>query len=302
MAAKVWVVGAGKGGVGKTFVSSSLAITLAKIGHRVALIDYDLSCANLHTCIGIAPSSKNIFDYLDNKATLSQLVHETKIPKLSLIQGVWNQWTPIAPEFCARKNLINDARALDFDYVIIDQGPGATELHLNHFVEADESILVSTPEPTSIEKSYRFLESYLWHQYVKHGAKPELRGVLDDYRKMPKIAQGTFQQFLEQKVRLGRAEFDLIHQKPIRLIVNESRSHLDHDLGHSIKSVCTKFFELNLKYLGSIDYDNAVWQAVRNKEAFLVSKPFTPLSGQFLALCKSLIGPEMHAQQFRAVI
>src|SRR6476659_2547 len=49
-ARRIIAVGGGKGGIGKTLVSSNMAIALAQLGHRVMLVDGDLGGANLHTC------------------------------------------------------------------------------------------------------------------------------------------------------------------------------------------------------------------------------------------------------------
>jgi flagellar biosynthesis protein FlhG len=50
----LWAVGGGKGGVGKSVVSSSLAIAFARRGLRCALVDLDLGAANLHSLLGVA--------------------------------------------------------------------------------------------------------------------------------------------------------------------------------------------------------------------------------------------------------
>ena len=88
----------------------------------------------------------------------------------------------------------------------------------------------------------------------------------------------------------------------MRLIINQSRSRLDQDLGHSIKSVCHKYFNLPVSYLGSIDFDNAVWQSVKSREPFLVGKPFTPLSAQFLAICRQISSANLNATQYKSVV
>src|SRR5271166_4745706 len=64
----IWAVGGGKGGVGKSFISSSLAICLARMGKTVTLIDLDLGGANLHTCLGqkinLKPNRRTLSDFL----------------------------------------------------------------------------------------------------------------------------------------------------------------------------------------------------------------------------------------------
>jgi flagellar biosynthesis protein FlhG len=86
--------------------------------------------------------------------------------------------------------------------------------------------------------------------------------------------------------------FEKLSTSPVRLLINTSRSQSNADLGYSMKSVCSKYYDLGLDYLGAIDFDNAVWQSIRNREPVLVSQPFTPLAGQFLSMCKHLIAPD----------
>src|SRR3989344_2793977 len=59
----IWAIGGGKGGVGKSLISSSLAVSLARFGFRVIAIDLDLGAANLHTSLGIAPPATTLSDF-----------------------------------------------------------------------------------------------------------------------------------------------------------------------------------------------------------------------------------------------
>ena len=52
-APRIWAVGGGKGGVGKTVVASSLAVALARSGVRCVAVDADFGAANLHTLLGV---------------------------------------------------------------------------------------------------------------------------------------------------------------------------------------------------------------------------------------------------------
>lgn len=305
MSAKIWTVGAGKGGVGKTFVSSSLGITLSKLNHRVLLIDFDLTGANLHTTFGQSPSSKNLSNYFSGETKLMDLVYATEIPKLSLIQGFWDSWSPTELTLEQTKKLINEARNLPFDYVVFDLGAGPAMSHLELFHQADERILITNSEPTSVEKNYRFIEAFICHS-LREVSTPDSYKKLDDalkeYRKTHKKGFFSFREHLTKETGFDFDFFEQVQQKPLRLIINETRSRLDQDLGHSIKSVCRKYFDFSIDDAGWIDYDNAVWQSVRNREPVLIDKPFTPLAGQFLSICKHLTNPNFHANIYRAVV
>lgn len=299
--AKLWVVASGKGGVGKTFVSSSLGLTLSKLGHSVVVVDLDLSGANVHTVYGMNPSHMNIRHFFEGGKTLQELVIPTQFSRLSYVQGFWDSWTPIDFSMAQIENLVPQLKSLRADYVIVDLGAGALEPHLNLFRAADEKFLVTTPEPTSIEKTYRFIESYVCHS-LKENATPDAYGnmisTLRSHRQRTLAKPFSFRSYLKDQTGIHYDFFENLTTSPVRLIVNSARSQTECDLGHSMKSVCNKYYDLGLDFLSSIDYDNAVWQSVKGREHVLIAQPFTPLAGQFLATCKQLIAPE----ELRAVV
>lgn len=302
---KIWVVGAGKGGVGKTFISSSLAITLTKLNFSVLVIDFDLSGGNIHTSLGCRPTNVSLTSFLSSDSTLSNLIQPTNIPRLSFIQGVGHDWEPVACDVTYATRLYKNAQTLPFDYVIIDLGPGTSAVQMELFKNADEKFLVTSAEPTSIEKNYRFIENWFVYHLKENStqeAYAKLRQSLNNYRTEHKRGHFSFRKYVADSAGFSIDYFETFTEKPIRLILNGSRSHQDQNLGFSIKSICNKYFDLKIDYVGYIDHDNAVWQSVRNKDVFLIEKPFTPLSGQFLSICKYLTSSEINANLYKAVI
>lgn len=298
---KLWVVASGKGGVGKTFVSSSLGMTLSKLGHSVVIVDLDLSGANIHTALGLPPSHMNVRHFFEGVKTLQELVIPTPFPHLSYVQGFWDSWTPTDFSYAQVHTLLPEIKKLRADYVIVDLGAGALEAHLELFKAADEKFLITTPEPTSIEKTYRFIEAYMCHS-LRENSTPDAYGnmisTLRNHRQRTLQKPFSFRSYLKDQTGLHYDFFEALSTTPVRLVMNTSRSQSNCDLGHSIKSVCNKYYDLGIDYLGAIDFDNAVWQSIRVREHVLVAQPFTPLAGQFLATCKQLIDPE----ELRAVV
>ncbi|MGZ3773581.1 MAG: P-loop NTPase [Pseudobdellovibrionaceae bacterium] len=298
---KIWVMTSGKGGVGKTFISSSLGITLSKLGHTVVIIDLDLSGANVHTSLGNFPANENIRHFFEGDRNLEDL--KTKTPFLNLfnIQGFWDSWSPNSLSNAHIERLLLEIKKLKADYVIIDTAGGATEMHHELLKAADEKFIITSPEPTSIEKTYRFTEAYICHS-LKINSTPEaynkLISTLRDYRQGVLDKPFSFRSYLRNATGIHFDFFEDLSSKPIRLIVNSARGQSDSELGYSIKSVCNKYYDLNVDYSGSICFDNAVWQSIRRQEHVFAAQPFTPLAGQFLNLCKLLIDPE----ELRAVV
>lgn len=305
MKSRLIAVGAGKGGVGKTFVASSIAITMAKLGKSTLIIDCDFAGANIHTTLGAQISETTVLAYFNKEQALANIIQPTSIPKLSFIHGVWNDWAPTDVSIETAQQLMTDLKELPFDNIVIDLGPGATPANLEIFRNADEKILVSSAEPTSLEKSYRFIEAYVVSQLELAGTKDaiiKLRNDLKKYRQRNKKNHFSFRNYLTEMTGFTFDHFESLNQTPVRLILNGTRSHQDQQLGYSIKSVCNKYFDLSINYTGYIDYDNAVWQSIRNRKPFLIEMPFTPLSGQFLSICKNIMATEIGANQSRAVI
>lgn len=309
MSANIWVVGSGKGGVGKTFVTSSLGITLSKLGRSVLIVDFDLSGANLHTCFGLAPSERTLRNYFDGSHKLVDLVQPTDVPRLSYIQGYWDDWSLSEISVDQVRKFMESCRATEFDIVIVDLGAGSGLSNMEMMKMADERIVITDPEPTSVEKMYRYLESYICHglrDYSNSESFQKIQLALRDYRAAKKTGLFSFRDYLQDATGFSFDYFDQLNEHPIRLIVNSTRSRLDQDLGFSIKSVISKYFDLKIDYMGALEYDNAVWQSVRNMEPALIGKPFTPLASQFLTIAKHLLSAKnernFSANQYKAVV
>lgn len=289
---KIWVIAAGKGGVGKTFIASSIAITLARLGSKVTLVDMDLAGANAHSFLGMPPSHLNIRHFFEGQKNIHELPVKSPIPKLSLIQGFWDSWNPVDVSLEQSMVFFKALKSLKTEHVILDISSGSSIANLEVLRRADERIIITDPEPVSIEKSYRMIESYICHS-LKSGASPEayqnLIQILREQRVGNKVEGFTLKKYVNEHEGIEKNTFKDINMFPLKIIMNSSRSHIDQDLGHSIKSVCKKYFEINIEFLGSIDFDNAVWQSARKREPVLIAQPFTPLAGQFMSICKTLI-------------
>ena len=87
-ACRVWAIGGGKGGDGKSLLTANVGITLAQMGKRVCVIDTDLGGANLHTCLGVTRPTSTLDDFVKRETEgLHELAVQTPVPNLSLISG-----------------------------------------------------------------------------------------------------------------------------------------------------------------------------------------------------------------------
>lgn len=148
--AKAWLIASGKGGVGKSMVTSCLGVALSRQGQKVVIVDADIGLRDQDAILGL--ENRIVYDILDviNKGcTLSQaLVQHSLYEKLSLLP---------ASQFARVKNMdpkgfrkvIGQLRSR-FDHILIDC-PAGVERGLRAIADAaDEVILVSTPDDVCI--------------------------------------------------------------------------------------------------------------------------------------------------------
>ncbi len=294
---RVWAVGGGKGGIGKSFISSSLAICLARISKSVTLIDMDLGSANLHTCLGMKIPPLSISDFISGRVTeLQQVVVPTDIQNLSFISG-FNDALNIADLSGDKKErLIQSFRTLPSPHIILDLGAGTAENTLDFFLAADQKIVTVVPEPTSIENAYRFIKSAFYRHLRQAERTLGLQGLIEEAMDgRNKLGIRSPADLLGYVVRVNPAvgaELNrLIADFRLNIILNQVRTRTDIELGHSIKSVCHKYFGIHAEYLGYIDHDNAVWQALRKKRPLVIEHPYSSIVGQFLGMTKNLLNP-----------
>lgn len=293
----IWSFASGKGGVGKTLISTGFALTLAKKGYSVLAIDMDLTGANMHTAFGCSPQNISLRHFFEGSMSLSSTLQKTKYPRLNFVQGFWDSWSPTELTQDQILHFFSELKKLSFDFVIIDLGPGGTKDYLQIFHKSDEKFLITTPDPSSIEKTYRFLESFICSNLKTElntdGYNSLLKSLRDSKFKSHEEGFFSFRNYLKQASEsFDFKYFDKLSEKPIRLILNNSRSQTQMQLGYSIKSVVKKYFDLRLEYTGCFPHDSALLQSKKNNDHTLDLHPFSPLVGEFLTISKQLIDLE----------
>lgn len=153
-------VASGKGGVGKSVVSTNLALALAKSGRRTILADLDVGGADAHIMVGELNPSVTITDFLERRvARLNDLaIPVTFHPNLHLIAGTGNTLATANMGYASKKRLMKQFQDLDAEVVVIDIGAGTNYHALDFFLMADIHVAVATPEPTSVLDLYRFIK------------------------------------------------------------------------------------------------------------------------------------------------
>ncbi len=295
---RIWAIGGGKGGVGKSFISSSMGQALAKAGKRVVVVDLDLGGANLHTSLGIRGTEFTLSDYLNGKVTdINRVAGVTDIDRLRLISGASDTLNIANIKYFQKAKLLRNLAHLDTDYVILDLGAGTSFNTLDFFIHADHGLVSVTPDPGSVENTYRFLKCVFIRQLraVPEQTREMIQQVLMHRRKGGRKA-GSLADFLEDITRQKPSVAASIRQEldtlKLHIIVNQVMEPEDTELGRSIQMVCSRYFGTKIGYLGFLHHDRMVLKSLQQRRPFLSTFPQSRLAIHIDTLVASLMAQD----------
>jgi len=155
--ARIIVVTSGKGGVGKTTTSAAFAMGLAERGHRTVVIDFDVGLRNLDLIMGC--ERRVVFDFVNviqGEAGLRQsLIKDKRNPNLFVLPASQTRDKDALTVEGVGKVL--DELSEDFDFIVCDSPAGIEKGATMAMYYADDAIVVSNPEVSSVRDSDRMI-------------------------------------------------------------------------------------------------------------------------------------------------
>lgn len=250
-AARVLAVASGKGGVGKTNVAVNLAVTFAKQGYQVVVLDCDLGLANVDALLGLHPKF-TLQHVLTRQRRLEEVVLEGPagvriVPGASGLSELADLTDAQRDDLMARLGGI-DGMA---DIVILDTGAGISANVLQFVVAAGDVLIVTTPEPTAITDAYALIK------------------------------------VVTSRVTQARGEAPM----RMRLVVNQTMNDAEaRETATNIVTVAKRFLDVDIEPLGGIPADPAVLRAVRSQGPFTLLTPRAPASQAVERLAMRILG------------
>lgn len=288
-------VGGGKGGIGKSFLSANVAVSLTRQGYSVALVDLDFGAANLHTCLGVPSPKIGLFDFVSGRIeNLEDVAVSGGVPGLTLYGGGQEFWQQIRPQAAQKIRLISRLQRLNVDYVILDLGAGTHVNTLDFFIFSHAGIVVVVPEPTSIENAYVFLKSVLYRKlqsivkaiHQEEAAERLLQSLGDPRFATPPLAQ--LQKFASEEPEIGQKILSLIQMTHLGVVMNQVRTNADAEIGSSITQISQRYFGFSAEFLGAAIFDDVVWKSLRSRRPVCVDFPDSNVSQGLMAIAKTL--------------
>jgi len=156
--ARIVVVTSGKGGVGKTTTSASFSSGLAMHGHKTVVIDFDVGLRNLDLIMGC--ERRVVYDFVNviqGEATLNQaLIRDKQLDNLYILPASQTRDKDALTKQGVEK-VLNDLSGMGFDYIVCDSPAGIETGALMAAYFADDALVVTNPEVSSVRDSDRIL-------------------------------------------------------------------------------------------------------------------------------------------------
>lgn len=289
-------IGGGKGGVGKTILTTNLGAMLARKGLRVGFIDGDLRGANLHLCLGVQRPKVGLQDFLQHRvSSLDKVAHHTRIPNTWLVSGASDIVNLANPNFAQKRRLINNLRKMEADYVFVDLGAGADYHVCDFFAAYQHGIVVLDGLPTSVENAYGFLKNGIVRGFVRMfpGRKELHRRI----RAMADPGSSSGVSTVAHMLRALAAEFpeesehmkQWLHAKKTLLVLNMVRNKDDIVVGERFRELVKRYLETNLLYIGYVTYAPEIRDSVRAMQPAVVGDKDTTLTRCFEAVAANFL-------------
>ncbi|MGR3759057.1 septum site-determining protein MinD [Roseobacteraceae bacterium NS-SX3] len=189
---KVIVVTSGKGGVGKTTSAAAISAGLASRGHKTVVIDFDVGLRNLDMIMGC--ERRVVFDFINviqGDAKLKQaLIRDRRLETLSVLPTSQTRDKDALTREGVEK-VLNELKE-EFDYIICDSPAGIERGAQMAMYFADEAVIVTNPEVSSVRDSDRMLGllNSMTHRAEQKGAEPVKAQVLITRHDAQRIESG----------------------------------------------------------------------------------------------------------------
>lgn len=251
--AKTIAVVSGKGGVGKSNFTINFALKLIEQNKKVLIIDLDIGMGNVDILLGLQ-AKQSIVEMYENHLSIRDIIEigPNDIAYISAGSGlstVFNMDEAKLNYFLDQFNEITS----DYDYIFFDMGAGASNDSLAYILAADECILVTTPEPTSMMDGYAMIK----HIHYKNEQLPFYLLInraqsVNEGKQIIKKLQRVTQHFLGKEITpLGVLPDDkkvskaVISQVPF--VLYDSSAHVSRAIEQIVKQYLTDTINVDQK-------------------------------------------------------
>ena len=291
--------GGGKGGVGKTSLTVGLGLCLAALGKSVILVDGDLGGANLRTTLGSPEAKHTSVDFfIRHEGTIEDLVTPTHFKNLRFIGGQGGVLGLANPKYSQKLKFINQLKKLDADFVFLDLGAGITYDTLDFFLSSDRGVLVTSPDPPSLDKTYGFIKTATYRKIVRL-----CEGDKVVYRHIKQMAASAFRPTIDQFLSGLKVEspescasvLKRLYEQPVGLILNMVMHRREIGDVNKLTAVISRNIGMAVEFLGWVTYDPSIRRSIRKQVPFVIARPKSKASRDVVKIAVEKLLPRRKA-------
>ncbi|MBI5409548.1 MAG: P-loop NTPase [Nitrospirae bacterium] len=293
---KLWAIGGGKGGVGKSVVTLLLGASLARLGNKVILVDADLGGSNLHALVGIRYPQYTLADFINKRVeTIDEVVMDTPVNNMRLICGADDILGMANPKYTQKTRVFNNLKRLDADLILLDLGAGTSFNTIDFFLYAPNKIVVLTPQITSMQNAYGFIKASLYRRLNDaFGKEPEAAELIKRASfSAPGESIDSLARLYEAFRSLGEEQQERLlncaNELKIKLIVNMVKESKEKNVSNIISSVAKNYLGLDVENLGAIQYDNVLNASINNMAGFLANRKESSAGSNFYDIAYGIV-------------
>lgn len=264
--AEILAVASGKGGVGKSFFSSNISMSLKYAGNDILLVDADLGGANLHDFVGLKVPGQGIYEFLKEKTDLGTVIAKSPAG-IDFVGGSSDVLGMAHITNFEKQKVLNRMKKLDYKYVIFDLGAGTSFNTVDFFNFADKKIVLMNSEPTSIENSYGFLKVALYRkielQLRKHASMTEtVKKLHSKSMQFPNIS-AVYKEIGAIDADILKEVQDTVEAYRVGIVLNLIKTRKELNVFYGFESVTKKYLGINIEKLGFMPYDISVSESIK---------------------------------------
>ncbi|HNQ17856.1 MAG TPA: AAA family ATPase [Smithellaceae bacterium] len=291
---QIWPIGGGKGGSGKSFLTSSLGRLLAAFDKKTLLVDLDLGSANLHTMLDVPYPEKCFSDYVQKRVSrLEDIVLETPVPNLYIISGARDSLDIANLPYEQKGRTLKAIAKLDYDWIFLDLGAGTSFNILDFFLISQNSIFITTPEPTSIENVYRLVRAVYFRRIRQYFNVTEFKAL--EEKVVAQYGEGSFNKpdFIMRVIKTSHPQKGTLLENDFnsfkfKLVLNQLRKQDNIALGPQICKIMEKHLGFHVEFAGNVAFDDRVHDAICQRVSFLERYPYTRTAYDLRELSKNI--------------